>query len=63
MSFGGGGGPPPMIVPPAPTPPPQLTPTTTKPQRKPMSPSFIAGALSPAQGTGGTAAGKTLLGT
>jgi len=44
----GGGSPSSMIVPPTPAPPAQMTqPTSAKPQRKPMQPSFVGQALTP----------------
>jgi hypothetical protein len=60
MSFGGS--PQPMAAVPAPAPPPALTPmspTTQKPPRKGVAPSFLSEALAP---TGTQAGGRSLIG-
>ena len=62
MSFGGGG-PSPMVVPPAPQVAPQMTPTTSRPPRKPSQPTMIGAALAgQAQEAGGATTRRTLIG-
>jgi len=56
----GGGSPPPMVIPPTPAPPTQMTqPTSAKPSKKPMAPSFIGDASAPSPQQTGV---RTLIG-